>query len=1229
MLAVITVNSLADNFNPGAPTTDGQITLREAILAANANAAVGDAPAGGGADTISLTGLAGVINLNQTFGEIPIRDNLTINGPGQDALTINAGNAGAFTGDGMRIFNVDDSTASKLNVTISKLKLTGGDVGSDDFAGGGAIFSREDISIVDSTLSGNGAVGTYILIGYNGDDAHGGAVYVNGGNLTLLRSTISGNEALGAEAGYRFGGGSHYGTNRAYSGTGGAGKGGGVYVNGGNLTVTDSSISGNTARGGKSRSYFGGGASGAATGGGAFMRTGVASFTRGDLTNNVAEGGVADVAYESIGGLAQGGALYLSAATSTISGSTMSGNTARGGYSSGVSSVFTRSALGGGASGGAIRTAGGSLQINDSTLANNQATAANSKIEDQKATGGAAQGGALAGSGTTIGLTRVNVRNNQAIAGNGLQNFDHTYGGSAIGGGVQINSANLTITECRITGNSATAGAATSAHYADAGASKGGGLYITSGNFSSTASTVADNHSIGGLADFGTLGLHAGDALGGGLFLGAGSHTVASTIISGNDATAASSATALNRLYGGAAKGGGLFMKNGNLAASTSTVSGNKARGGLSRNVQGGTASGGGVYMYLGTAGANSLTQTTISSNEATGGTAAGGSPAGYAYGGGLYLAGGSPTLTQVTISGNSAMGGDNAEVGGTSPAGKGGGLFSRFSSLLVRNSTIAFNSAANNGNGDGVGGGLSHDPGDAVTLSNTIVGKNLATSKPDVGESITANYSLIQSPSGVPISGANNITGMDPLLAPLAANGGLTKTHALQAGSPAINIGDPAAAAGVGQTPSNDQRGAPFSRVAGGRIDVGAYERQTIAGLNLVVDMSADENDGDYSAGDLSLREAIGLANGSVSASDVVSFKSTLSGATFRLTLGELGIHEGVTIQGLGAAQTTIDAGGNDATPTQQNGDGSRVFNIDDGFAADAPVQLNGLTLTGADSNGNGGAIRSVEALTVADSVISGNATTGYGGGLSAFGLVLLRSTVDNNRASFSGGIDAYESVTITDCTISRNISDRSGGGVYVNGQCTLVVSNSTVSGNSANNNGGGIFHGGLSLQISHSTVTGNISNAENDNYGAGGGIYASTDGSPTVTLSNTLVAANVDKSGTGPDIAGAIASRFSLIGDRHGAEITDNGGNLIGDSAGAGVINPLLGPLANNSGTNQTHALLTGSPAIGAGDPAAVAGSGGVPAFDERGAAFRTHLRGPTRHRRGRESPRLDRRL
>ena len=70
--------------------------------------------------------------------------------------------------------------------------------------------------------------------------------------------------------------------------------------------------------------------------------------------------------------------------------------------------------------------------------------------------------------------------------------------------------------------------------------------------------------------------------------------------------------------------------------------------------------------------------------------------------------------------------------------------------------------------------------------------------------------------------------------------------THALLAGSPAIDAGDPA----LRGRPLNDQRGAPFVRVFDGdgtaeaRIDIGAYEQQSTQAANLVVDTLGDEND-------------------------------------------------------------------------------------------------------------------------------------------------------------------------------------------------------------------------------------------------------------------------------------------------------------------------------------------------------------------------------------------------
>jgi hypothetical protein len=99
----------------------------------------------------------------------------------------------------------------------------------------------------------------------------------------------------------------------------------------------------------------------------------------------------------------------------------------------------------------------------------------------------------------------------------------------------------------------------------------------------------------------------------------------------------------------------------------------------------------------------------------------------------------------------------------------------------------------------------------------------------PDIGGGVIGGtYNLLG--TGGLANGINgNLVGssespIDPLLGPLQDNGGPTLTHALLPGSPAINVGDP----GFTPPPDFDQRGAPYSRIAGGRIDIGAFEVQT-----------------------------------------------------------------------------------------------------------------------------------------------------------------------------------------------------------------------------------------------------------------------------------------------------------------------------------------------------------------------------------------------------------------
>jgi hypothetical protein len=155
---------------------------------------------------------------------------------------------------------------------------------------------------------------------------------------------------------------------------------------------------------------------------------------------------------------------------------------------------------------------------------------------------------------------------------------------------------------------------------------------------------------------------------------------------------------------------------------------------------------------------------------------------------------------------------------------------------LVIQNSTIAGNvvEAARTA-GIRMSTGATDPPSasnalaPSLALASTIIGHNLAGTL-DIATNtavmptttINATRSLVESPCqncGLTFSGSGNLIGADPGLAPLAFNGGPTRTHALLPTSLAINTG----ANPLGLT--TDQRGAGFPRVLGTSADMGAYE--------------------------------------------------------------------------------------------------------------------------------------------------------------------------------------------------------------------------------------------------------------------------------------------------------------------------------------------------------------------------------------------------------------------
>jgi CSLREA domain-containing protein len=271
-------------------------------------------------------------------------------------------------------------------------------------------------------------------------------------------------------------------------------------------------------------------------------------------------------------------------------------------------------------------------------------------------------------------------------------------------------------------------------------------------------------------------------ASGGGLRNGSGTMTLIRTLVTGNVA---------GRQAGG--------IRNGNLGKLLllqSTVADNTAY-----------QDGGGVWSGEGdfsTATSLTVIDSTISGNQAGGG------------GGGIAAYRGIVFARNCTLSGNVAGG----------PGSYGGGIGFLESQGTVASCTITGNRSSTPNAGGG-GGGIAGSP--EVTLTNTLVAGNTTAgiAWDCSGPMTSGGHNLIGNAVGCVLQGntQGNVTGVDASLGPLANNGGPTLTHALLAGSPAIDTGDPAQPGSGGTAcPASDQRG--FFRPQGAACDIGAVER-------------------------------------------------------------------------------------------------------------------------------------------------------------------------------------------------------------------------------------------------------------------------------------------------------------------------------------------------------------------------------------------------------------------
>jgi CSLREA domain-containing protein len=499
--------------------------------------------------------------------------------------------------------------------------------------------------------------------------------------------------------------------------------------------------------------------------------------------------------------------------------------------------------------------------------------------------------------------------------------------------------------------------------------------------------------------------------------------------------------------------GGGLYVPvSSSLTVTDSEIVGNRA------------VSGGGVWS----SGTLTLVRTTVAGNTAFG------VGADVGLGGGVGLEGTTrpATFTNTTFSGNEA-------------ASLGGGIFTR-RSMTLRNVSIIRNVAPPpSPNQNGAGLYQQFGPGSVITARNTLLALNAnggcggtASIQLDSNNGLLDELDRVPGPSCNADPGDNTLVnaGAAGVLADLEDNGGLTRTHALTVGSPALDTGV--------TCPADDQRGFP-RRVF--ECDIGAYE---FGAENLTADVSVftDElTQPGCTVDHCTLRERVETADND---DEII-----LAAGTYELTKGEpLELDQNLLeFEGAGVGLTTIDANGT-----------SRVGTVD----ADAEARFNDVTVTGGDADvgnndrpGEGGAFRIQDAglLRLTRTNLVGNVASNNGGAVSNVGdFLFIESTASGNRSS---GL---------------------GGGVYSlspNGHTT--IENSTVSGNTAGTRGGGVYVGDGS-QLEHVTITGNSAGA------GGAGLYAVN--SLGAGLYGTLVAGNA-----GPEcgVEGLLDGHHNLADD------------------------------------------------------------------------------------------------
>ncbi len=271
--------------------------------------------------------------------------------------------------------------------------------------------------------------------------------------------------------------------------------------------------------------------------------------------------------------------------------------------------------------------------------------------------------------------------------------------------------------------------------------------------------------------------------------------------------------------------GGGIYNFFGNLILNQCVLSNNNAD------------AGGGLLNQLDNNNTNTffiMTESILQGNRAR-------------LGGGLFQSTGKAILNRCTIIGNSstAFGGgiasidvmtiNQSTISGNTSSSAGGGVFNSTNRFTLNQSTITGN-VSTLGSGVRINAGM-FDLNNSIVAGNTLTGSgamhpdiSINTTASSIGQLISNGFNFVGDATG-----ATGLTSTDKTFATtsttlsqllnsnLSNNGGFTRTHALVAGSLAIDAGNTSFVTAQGF--STDQRGAGFSRVFESSVDIGAVE--------------------------------------------------------------------------------------------------------------------------------------------------------------------------------------------------------------------------------------------------------------------------------------------------------------------------------------------------------------------------------------------------------------------